>query len=225
MSTSKQVKRKKITKVTIAGFGAALAANYGAPELQAGILTLNFSPGSAPFTTASSLRSIQITTSNGADAGGFSQWNDSIGKSMQFNNRMASWALKNSGDVINTSTFSGISSGFYFATHVTGTQFVAFKAKDDIYAGGGIGWFAFYMGDAPRGDVVYTGGSQFANAGESLTVGTNYSTPGGDGDSGTGDGSGDGVVPEPGTATIGLSLLALGAAGLRRRRAAVAMSK
>lgn len=221
MSTSKQVKRKKITEVTIAGFGAALAANYGAPELQAGIITLNFSPGSAPYTTASSLRSIQITTSGGGAVGGFSQWNDSIGKSMSFNGNMASWALKNSGDVINESTFSGSTSGFYFATHVTGTQFVAFKAKSEIYAGGGIGWFAFYMGDAPKGDVDYTGGSQFANAGETLTVGTNYSPPGGDGDSGTGGGS---TVPEPGTA-FGLSLLALGAAGLRRRRAAVAMSQ
>ena len=219
MNKPKQTKCDKVTKVTIAGFGAALAANYGAPELQAGIVTLNFTPGSAPFTTASSLRSIQITTSGGADAGGFSQWNDSIGKSMQFNNRMASWALKNAGDVISETTFSGITSGFYFATNVTGTQFVAFKAKSDIYAGGGIGWFAFYMGDAARGDVVYTGGSQFADEGESLTVGSGYSTPGDGGDSGSG------AVPEPGTATIGLSLLALGAAGLRRRRAAVAMSK
>jgi hypothetical protein len=204
-----------ITRATAMGFGAALASNYCAPELSAAIVTLDFTPGSAPFTTASTLRSIQIRTSGGASAAGFSQWNDSIGKSMQFNNRMESWALKNSGDQINTSTFSGITSGFYFATGVTGTQFVAFKAKSDIYAGGGIGWFAFYMGDAARGDVVYTGGSQFADDGETLTVGSGYSTPGdSSGDTGT-----TGAVPEPGSATIGLTLLALGAVGLRRRRA------
>lgn len=207
-------KRHKFTKTAIAGFGAALAANYGAPELQAGIVTLNFDPESAPFTTGSVLNEINIHTSGGDFAAGFSQWNDSIGKSMQFSaNKMQSWALKNDGDVISASSFSGLTTGFYFTTAAVGTQFVAFRAL--AANGGGVGWFAFYLGDTARDDIVYTGGSQFADAGESLTVGTGYSSPDG------ASGSDANVVPEPGTATIGLSLLALGAAGLRRRRAAM----
>ena len=186
MSNSK----KSITATTAASFGAAAAALYAAPEIQADVVGLSFSPTSAPWTSASTLRSININSTGGALVGGFSQWNDSIGKSFSFNGGFASWTLANAGDVINTSDFSGTSSGFYFTTAATGTIYIAFRANT-----GGVGWFGVQLGGS-GGDIIYNAGNggQYGNAGESLTVGQ--------------------AIPAPG----GLLALAMGATGLRGRR-------
>lgn len=188
----------RITKATAMGFGAALASNYCAPELSAAIVTLDFTPGSVPFTTGSPLVPVQINTSGGKLVGGFSQWNDSEGKTMNFSTLIASWSEQVAGDTIDPADFSGKSfQNLNFSYTQTGTRFVAFRALPGN--GGGVGWFAFVMGDS--GDTVSYGRSQFSED-EELTVGATT-----------------GAVPEPGSATIGLSLLALGAIGLRRRRA------
>ena len=221
MNTAKQSKRQNVTKVTVAGFGAALAANYGAPELQAGIVTLDFSPGSVAHTNTGTLNPVNFNSSQGALVGGFSQWNDNVGKSFSFNGNLKSWAVAASGETINDVNFSGTNSGIYFTANQTGTVFIGFRALPAN--GGGIGWFKVSFGDGIDKSIKYNvdGLSQLATAGETLTVGSSSSTGGDDG----GTGGGTGAVPEPGTATIGLSLLALGAAGLRRRRSAVAMSQ
>ena len=122
-----------------AGFGAAAAALYAAPEVQADVVNLMFSPSSSPWTSASTLRSISVQSTGGAAVGGFSQWNDSVGKSFSFNLGFASWAIAAAGEVINTSNFSGTSSGFYFTTGATGTIYIAFRATASN--GGGVGWF------------------------------------------------------------------------------------
>lgn len=189
MSNSK----KSITATTAASFGAAAAALYAAPEIQADVVGLSFSPTSAPWTSASTLRSIGISSTGGAFVGGFSQWNDSVGKSFSFNGEFASWALAGTGDVINTSDFTGTSSGFYFTTGATGTIYIAFRAN--AANGGGVGWFGVQLGGT-QGDIIYNAGNggQYGTAGESLTVGQ--------------------AVPAPG----GLLALAMGATGLRGRR-------
>lgn len=172
-----------------------MASVYTAPDLSADIVGLSFSPGSAAWTSASSLRSVSINSTGGAAVGGFSQWNDSIGKSFSFNGGFASWGLQNAGDVLNTSNFTGTSSGFYFTTGATGTQYFGFRAN--AQNGGGVGWFGAKLGGS-QGNIVFQGGA-YGNAGESVIVGA-------------------AAIPEPGA--FGLSLLALGAVGLRRRRAA-----
>ena len=185
--------KKSITATTAASFGAAAAALYAAPEIQADVVGLSFSPTSAPWTSASTLRSININSTGGALVGGFSQWNDSIGKSFSFNGGFASWAIAAAGEVINTSNFSGTSSGFYFTTGATGTVYFAFRAT--AANGGGVGWFGVQLGGS-GGDIIYNAGNggQYGNAGESLTVGQ--------------------AIPAPG----GLLALAMGATGLRGRR-------
>ena len=131
---------KKVVKTSLAGFGAALAANYASPDLQAGVVGITFNPGQATWTSASNLRSItaKTTGSGAAPVGGFSAWNDSIGKSFSFNGGFASWAVAAKGEVLNTSNFEGVASGFYFTTGATGTVYFGFRAKAEY--GGGVGW-------------------------------------------------------------------------------------
>ena len=107
---------------------------------------------------------------NGAAVGGFSQWNDSVGKSFSFNGQFASWAIAAAGEVISTSNFSGTSSGFYFTTGATGTIYIAFKAT--ATNGGGVGWFGAQL-NGSQGDIVYNAGNggQYGTEGESLVVG------------------------------------------------------
>lgn len=194
------VKKNTIKKVAV-GFGAAAASIYAAPELSASIVNLDFTPSSAPWTSASTLRSISVQSTGGAAVGGFSQWNDSIGKSFSFNGNFASWAIAAAGEVLNTSNFSGTSSGFYFTTGATGTIYIGFRATSAN--GGGVGWFGASLGGS-QGDIVYNAGNggQYGNNGESLVVG---------------NGSGPSEVPELGSA-YGVGLLAMGAVGIRRRR-------
>ena len=186
-----------------AGFGAAAAALYAAPEVQADVVNLMFTPSSSPWTSASTLRSISVQSTGGAAVGGFSQWNDSVGKSFSFNGGFASWAIAAAGEVINTSNFSGTSSGFYFTTGATGTIYIAFRATASN--GGGVGWFGASLGGS-QGDIVYNAGNggQYGTEGESLVVGAS-NDPGP-------------VVPGLG----GLAALAVGASGLRGRRQRVA---
>ena len=196
---SKPITASKMT----AGFGAAAAALYAAPEVQADVVNLVFTPDQGVFTTASSLRSVSINSTGGADVGGFSQWNESIGKSFSFNGGFASWAIAAAGQEIGTTNFSGTSSGFYFTFDATGTIYLAFRAT--AANGGGIGWFGVNLGGG-EGDIVYNAGNggQYGNGGESLVVGAGTPDPP--------------AVPGLG----GLAALALGATGLRGRRQRVA---
>ena len=186
-----------------AGFGVAAAALYAAPEVQADVVNLVFTPNQATWTSGSTLRSISIQSIGGAAVGGFSQWNDSIGKSFSFNGGFASWAVAAAGEVINTSNFSGTSSGFYFTTGATGTVYFAFRATAEN--GGGVGWFGAQLGGS-QGDIVYNAGNggQYGNGGESVIVGQ----------------SNDPGPAVPGLG--GLAALAVGATGLRGRRQRVA---
>ena len=180
--------RKKIK--TTAGFGAAMATVYTAPELSADIVGLNFIPGAVNWASSSNLNSVAMGTTGGG-IGGFSVWNDGVGKTFSFNSAgLQSWRSASAGEVLNTSTCAGNTSIFSNSTGNSGTVYMGFRAND-----GNVGWFAANLGGV-QGDVTF-GSGQFGNAGEPVTVGV--------------------AVPEP--SAFGLSLLALGAVGLRRRRA------
>ena len=196
----------QVAKVSAAGFSAALAANFDASDLSASIVTIDFSPNSVAWTSSSTLRSVSMRSNNSAAnaIGAFNQWNDSVGKTLAFDSsNMASWRAASNGEVIKASTFVGDTGSWSNETNATGVVYQAFRSL-----AGNVGWFAWDLGGT-QGAVKY-GPGQYGNAGESLTVGT------GGGGGGTG-GGGAGAVPEPGH--VGLSLLALGAVGLRRRRA------
>ena len=181
--------RKKIK--TTAGFGAAMATVYTAPELSADIVGLNFIPGAVSWTSASTQRAVAMGTTGG-EIGGFNLWNDSVGKTFAFDSsKMQSWRSASAGEVLKQSTFAGDTGSWSNSTTNSGTVYMGFKSLD-----GNVGWFSANLGGI-GGDVTFNGG-QFGTFGESVTVGV--------------------AVPEP--SAFGLSLLALGAVGLRRRRAA-----
>ncbi len=181
-----------------AGFGAAVASIYAAPELSADVVGINFNPGSVSFiSSTSSLRTVRIkSTASSAFVGSFGQWNDIYGKSISSDFAMRAIEIVSVGQVLNTSTFSG-AAFIGFSASQTGTFYIGFKQT--AFNGGGVGWFSLSLGGF-GGAVVYSTDGQFGNNGESVTVGGS-------------------AVPEPGTA--GLAALALGAVGLRRRRRAI----
>ncbi len=188
----------QVAKVSAAGFSAALAANFDASDLSAAIVSIDFSPNSVAWISSSSLRSVSMRSNNSAAnaIAAFNQWNDSVGKTLDFrlSSNMKSWRKASNGEVINTSTFVGDANDWSNSTAATGVVYQAFMSLT-----GNVGWFAWDLGGF-QGAVTF-GPGQYGNAGESVKVGT----------------GGGGTVPEPGH--VGLSLLALGAVGLRRRRA------
>ena len=179
-------------KVAAAAFGAAMATMYAAPELQADIVDLSFSPGSWAFNTAS-FGTIAINEVPGIGPSGsalFGQWNDGVGKTIfTGGGGLSAIGVVNYSDTLVAGGFTGGTS-VGFSTGATGTAYIGFSA------GGNVGWFQIDLGGA-GGAVTYLGG-EYGNAGESVHVG------------GT-------VVPEP-TSFAALAGLALGAAGIRRNR-------
>lgn len=194
--------KTNVGKIT-AGFGAAAAALHAVPELNADVVNITFNPGSVAWTSSSTLRSVAMSTTGGM-IGAFNQWNDSVGKTFAFSSSgMVSWRTASSGEVINASTFTGDTGSWSNSTDATGTVYMAFRS-----VAGNVGWFSTTL-NGVQGAMVYgagtTGGAQYGNAGESVTVAG--STPGP-------------AVPGLG----GLAALAVGATGLRGRRQRAAAS-
>ena len=196
------LKTNNLGKIT-AGFGAAAAALHAVPELNADVVNISFAPGSVAWTSSSTLRSVAMVTTGG-QIGAFNQWNDSVGKTFAFDSsNMASGRTASSGEVINASTFVGDTGSWSNSTTASGTVYMAFRSL-----AGNVGWFSTTL-NGPQGAMIFgvgtTGGAQYGNAGESVTVAS--STPGP-------------AVPGLG----GLAALAVGATGLRGRRQRAAAS-
>ena len=196
------------TKLAAASFGAALTSLYAAPELNAQI-NIVFDPDTLDFETGlaqnDTLRPVQFTNvvSGTYEIPGVD--NAAVGA---FNNSY--------GVTIVNEFFTGFNGGIFgfgvaeagdffttvtttyrlnFATTETGIRYIGFVA------GGAVGWFSIDLGTSPTDELVFTGGRFNQGIPGGITVG---------------------VIPEP--SGLGLAALALGAAGLRRRRKAAAKS-
>ena len=138
-----------------AGFGAAAAALYAAPELNADVVNLTFSSSSVSFNTDTSSRSFTLGTTGGATLGFFGQYNDSVGKTIQAESSIASLAAVSTNQVLNASSFPG-SSTSSFSTGSSGVIYIDFKTT-----GGNVGWFSLDFGGAVTCGTI---GGQYGNA-------------------------------------------------------------
>ena len=203
----------KITKSKLAAatFGAALTTLYSAPELNAQIININFSPGTVvlsggPATAASptpveftnvTMGSYAIPGVANAAVGAFNDSTYGVGIYANFftgfDGGIQQLTVVQPGDFFN----GGGGDGLNFDELQTGIRYIGFVA------GGSVGWFSIDLGDTPGdgSDLVFTGGQFLEGGGPGITVGAS-------------------AVPEPSSA--GLAALALGAIGLRRRRKAAA---
>ena len=206
------------TKLAAASFGAALTSVCSVPELSAQVVDLTFTPSVVPFNTqlAGSAVVFGIPTSDGVSSVNFNFFNDSIGRTFfgSTGAGAASFAAVDPGDVFSGfvpadgggQTFTFTSTFFPYGT----STFTFFPPAFVLLANGltGIETFGFVLsGDAgffrvdlgqPGGPVTFLDG-QLAIGSSSITI-PEVPT----------------AVPEP--SSVGLTALALGAAGLRRRR-------
>ena len=186
--------KTQVTKLAVAGFGAAMASVYAIPEAHATIIPISFNPDSVKFSIASSLVSFKTASNN--NILGMLVRNDASEKKL-FLTTYASLAVKSVGQTISAGQFRG-THNLGESPNAAGTAYIGFRSNT-----GGAGWFAVNWGGTGGAITFLKGAYNFAEGG-SIVVGQMAVG-----------------VPEPseiGLFTLGL--LALGAAGVRLRREA-----
>ena len=203
----------KITKTKLAAvsFGAALTSMYSAPELSAQVVDLSFTPSIAPFLMQSDSPEAVVVSgisSNGANPinvvisnrsfAGLRERTFVVGPtSFGSGYGIANVASVDPGDVFSNGFVSDkrifYSSGIFIGASVTGIETFGFLSS------GQAGFFRVDFGQE-AGPITLLDG-QFNIGGSSITIPAVPTS-----------------VPEP--SSVGLTALALGAVGLRRRRKA-----
>ena len=197
----------KITKTKLAAvsFGAALTSMYSAPELSAQVVDLSFTPSIVPFFSGfqavSSAPTVVfgVPASDGVIPVSFNFFNDTFGRTFIGPTSASNFAAVNPGDVFTAlvpadgGTFLFSTGSFLLTTGVTGIETFGFVLS------GVVGFFRVNFGQ-PGDPVTFLDG-QLAVGGSSITIPEVPAS-----------------VPEP--SSVGLTALALGAVGLRRRRKA-----
>ena len=200
------------TKLAAASFGAALTSMYSAPELSAQVVDLSFTPSIAPFLMQSDSPEAVVVSgisSNGANPinvvisnrsfAGLRERTFVVGPtSFGSGYGIANVASVDPGDVFSNGFVSNgtnpfFSSGLFLPSTLTGIETFGFLFS------GQAGFFRADFG-LQLGDPITLLDGQFNIGGSSITIPEPPS------------------VPEP--SSVGLTALALGAVGLRRRRKA-----
>ncbi len=150
---------EKKLATTASLFGAALASMLVAPELQADVVSLSFTPATNPYNPGGLPVSIFINEV-GAN---FSQWNDSVGRTLIAAGLSSVTQVKLS-QTLSPNTFSGNTVQIGFTVGSSGTNYVGFRL------GGNVGWFSFSVAGLGT-DIHYLEGG-YGNAGENVHVGT-----------------------------------------------------
>ena len=187
------------TKLAAASFGAALTSMYSAPELSAQVVDLTFTPSIVPYGLAPDAPPVVfgIPTSNGVRDISFNFFNDANGRTFTGPPSAFSFGLVDPGDVFSGirifTTSSFLPASVFLANGRRGIETFGFLFS------GNAGFFRVDLGQ-PGGPITFLDG-QLAIGSSSITI-PEVPT----------------AVPEP--SSVGLTALALGAVGLRRRRKA-----
>ena len=159
--------KKKLATTAAASFGAAMATLHCAPELQADIVDLTFSPG----TVAVGGLGYVFINEVGAT---FAQWNDSVGQTLSVgvvgtDTRLDGISVVQYSQTLNASTFPNIATdGTVLGPYGSGTAYFGFFYQ------GNVGWFSADLGDG--GAITYLDG-EFGADGESVRVGGTVPEP------------------------------------------------
>ena len=154
--------RSKGKKVAAATFGAAMAAMYAAPELQANVVPLGINPGSVSFQTITSLAVNVQLTANGSFVGSFQQWNDVIGKTLYAASGISIGIVQYSSVITSNQTFGGVAT-IGFSNSNSNNSYVGFT--DSL---GNHGWFAINLGGS--GGAITYGPGAYNNKGQAIHV-------------------------------------------------------
>ena len=142
-------------------FGAALASMLVAPELQADVVSLTFTPDSQPFNFLSNLYTVQVDPGLGY----FRERNDPGFRGLGYWNGVLSSVslgfVSKSDSLVFGQTFGG-NHTVSWTQAASGTYFVGFNS------GGNVGWFTVTL-DGFQG-AMHFGPGQYGNAGESVHV-------------------------------------------------------
>ena len=136
-------------------FSAALASMLVAPELQADVVSLTFSPATNVYSVAGA--AIVFMPEVGAS---FLQFNDFVGRSM-FAYHLGSITQVQRSQTLSPSTFTG-STSITFGLNSSGTKYVGFRF------GSNVGWFSFSTAGFGT-DIHYLEG-RYGTTGESVHV-------------------------------------------------------
>ena len=177
------ISKRKIAK-TAATFGAAMTVMHTAPELHAQILDITWEGGNAtatnPFVTSGVAIDFgidQFQSLYGTSPVDFSQWNDSIGRTMVFGSErnILSATIVALGQTLDPTTFTGSGSAFEVgsiggfdaadptAFDGTGSAIIGFRSSSD-----NVGWFRLDFTEA--GPIIYSDG-EYGSGGETLFAG------------------------------------------------------
>ncbi len=134
-------------------FGAALASMLVAPELQADVVSLTFSPSSIPYGTFGFVLINEV-------GAGFLQFNDGDGRTMVAN-VLSSINVVQTSQTLSPGTFTG-NSFILFTSYSSATNYVGFRFK------GNVGWFSFSV--AGPGTAIHYLDGRYGTMGESVHV-------------------------------------------------------
>lgn len=190
------LEKTQVTKVAVAGFGAAMASVFAIPEAHATIIPISFSETLKSLPQRYSVKASDV---DGLVFRGYASNGDYplvLYKGIMLDS-YASLTIKSIEQVIAATTFSG-TYGVTRSLADSATEYFGFRNN-----AGQVGWFAINWGGR-GGNITFLKGAVNTDEGGSIVVGQMSAS-----------------VPEPSELGLfALGLLALGAAGVRLRREA-----
>ena len=152
------LEKQKLVTATAVGFGAAMATLHSAPDLQAAIVTLSFTPSSV--IPNASLATVSLSTPD--LIGALEVDNFVLGKNFYTKSLISSIGFVELSSSINAGQFAS-NTAVTNPYSATGVQHIGFTIDDNV------GWFSVNLGG--QGNPIQFIDGEYGTAGETLHVG------------------------------------------------------